>query len=1005
MAISRDATTRARRDELLKNNNNNNVKNLNEPGDVGQPEVGPSSGGRSLASHCIEVLKSYHVSKEEASSFARSLIPRNIWRPFSGHEEGVSLHRRPDGETLLKQGQRQPAPGLDKMAPLREEKRRQQDRPWSPVVLVYDTQACTKEEHDPALALLYYRPRSTAMTTRAAIAGQIMGVLHFCRGSFSTPTMLHSRHAHFAIKDYGRFVMMVGGAKREWASSGLQNLSQLLEAAVGGLPALWTATGCDVTTFSQRLNSLLDTLVLRALPKANFKDDLYEKCDSVATSPSLSPRSETGSAAPEDAAAAVAVGEELVEEEPPVEAMVAHEEGEAKEEEEEEKKMEMLHSVFAAVPSVQLPKSGGGVFLRAQQVIETCQQQPGVLAGTTVHHGRVLSSQLDPHLTRTLMQLTQPTSVLEDQDVNFQLPEGVCIQKLYIQKAAYTTLINALPKALPRRGERGLHGEVAHTDLSLLRSVLRSNQSLHSYPSTLPSSTSSSIDSQLIPTIMPPAKGHIDPLKMCAKINKNNDLLADGRPSQSLPGSPRKIRVAAMLPEVGSNSPDLRYKVLTNRKPRTSGVNSTHNTPRRLPGNRMGIVSNRGGLGGNGAANSMGPPELKSNGFNMSKRGYGIGHKGLPSYITDKNMESVLVQTIADPTSPIVKHNGLAVSKARYEKEKNESGFEDGTQSDSELNVKNTKNRLNLHFAPDKINRPSEDRNVDSINGTCRNYKKAEINGNLTKAETDGEAHLNGNMKSQVEENKDDDDTSKSEDSEISVLELSSFMDTKDNNDDKRLIGLNNELLSSTERLHVEGKQLSFELETNSQSHLTESAQHEALSGEEDGRGGDGHQQSVSGRLLNVYLHQQSNMRLLLLLSPEAAHNPDFIYSLWRIGSSTLMDVEATILRALDAAEDRGGDSFLQCSYAVLTAPSAATLHVPLISQAHHNFVYNPELMEITMRSGDTLIWGHRHSNTETFYQATGVWRPGLPIPSDMMAKMPHRARRRLERDHAVTVL
>lgn len=56
-------------------------------------------------------------------------------------------------------------------------------------------------------------------------------------------------------------------------------------------------------------------------------------------------------------------------------------------------------------------------------------------------------------------------------------------------------------------------------------------------------------------------------------------------------------------------------------------------------------------------------------------------------------------------------------------------------------------------------------------------------------------------------------------------------------------------------------------------------------------------------------------------------------------------------------------------------------------------------------RSEEAVLWGHRHSNTETFYQVGAAPRPGLPIPSDVMAKVPHRARRRLDRDHNITLL
>ena len=75
-------------------------------------------------------------------------------------------------------------------------------------MVVYDTGLCTREEDDPAHAVLYFRPRHTPTTTRTSLAGQLAGVVHFCRQAFATPTVVRTRHAHVAFKDYGRFVLV-----------------------------------------------------------------------------------------------------------------------------------------------------------------------------------------------------------------------------------------------------------------------------------------------------------------------------------------------------------------------------------------------------------------------------------------------------------------------------------------------------------------------------------------------------------------------------------------------------------------------------------------------------------------------------------------------------------------------------------------------------------------------------------------------------------------------------
>jgi len=148
----------------------------------------------------------------------------------------------------------------------------------------------------------------------------------------------------------------------------------------------------------------------------------------------------------------------------------------------------------------------------------------------------------------------------------------VCIYLLQFQ----------LPKARDR-SVGSLHSETSSLDLTTLRNTLIEHQSLHNYPATLPGlyddysthpdhfmlssdfSLSKGYHSNIFPTnnnshhsLNPPT---LDPIQLCAKISRNSDFM-DGdsggsRPSQSLPGTPRKIRVSTMLPDIGNNSPAL----------------------------------------------------------------------------------------------------------------------------------------------------------------------------------------------------------------------------------------------------------------------------------------------------------------------------------------------------------------------------------------------------------------------------------------------------------------
>ena len=109
-------------------------------------------------------------------------------------------------------------------------------------------------------------------------------------------------------------------------------------------------------------------------------------------------------------------------------------------------------------------------------------------------------------------------------------------------------------------------------------------------------------------------------------------------------------------------------------------------------------------------------------------------------------------------------------SKSRFSIKSGDSGFEEMAKGDNEMNLKNTKNKLNLKFAPEKISRP----NRESEHNQEEKKISREINGNKL---------FDSKTKSQLLEDikrlEEEDDSSRSG-SEISVLELSSFIDLKD---------------------------------------------------------------------------------------------------------------------------------------------------------------------------------------------------------------------------------
>ena len=270
--------------------------------------------------------------------------------------------------------------------------------------------------------------------------------------------------------------------------------------------------------------------------------------------------------------------------------------------------------------------------------------------------------------------------------------------------------------------KKSLHESIQPSDLSSLRTALQNN-SLHSYPSHIPPLISAS-------GISPPGESQSSPKKpmdsllLCSKISRNSDLLNDCRPSRSLLGSPRKIRVSTMLPDVGNNSPQLRYKVLASKMPKP--VSSTHNTPKRLP------------------------PHLK---HKLESETMSKGYRGSSLNAPALKRKDYLIK---NDSQTKCSDSNSSVSKIPNQ---NEIKF------NNELDIKNTKNKLNLQFAPNSINRPSDDSETKI---------SRELNGSIK------ESNNNLILNKFCDVSSDEEDYSKSEDSDISVLELNSLIQTKD---------------------------------------------------------------------------------------------------------------------------------------------------------------------------------------------------------------------------------
>ena len=69
------------------------------------------------------------------------------------------------------------------------------------------------------------------------------------------------------------------------------------------------------------------------------------------------------------------------------------------------------------------------------------------------------------------------------------------------------------------------------------------------------------------------------------------------------------------------------------------------------------------------------------------------------------------------------------------------------------------------------------------------------------------------------------------------------------------------------------------------------------------------------------------------------------------------------------------------------------------------NFIYVYLLLiSFADRSEDSLVFGTTCGGSETYYQESGIKQPGLPTSADLMGTAPLKSKRRLQRDHSITI-
>ncbi|CAL8093381.1 unnamed protein product [Orchesella dallaii] len=163
----------------------------------------------------------------------------------------------------------------------------------------------------------------------------------------------------------------------------------------------------------------------------------------------------------------------------------------------------------------------------------------------------------------------------------------------------------------------------------------------------------------------------------------------------------------------------------------------------------------------------------------------------------------------------------------------------------------------------------------------------------------------------------------------------------------------------------------------------------------------------------SLFIYGLGSMRLLLLLEKDQGADHELIKSLWECGSSSLSELETAISNVEEQTMSTTAsqhDHYCYLHYESVWRSLAHggrnhSMDFDVVQQMHQDFNVYPNISELIIRGEDHVVYGYQCVGSEVFYQQSAGLQPGLPMPSDLMGKVPLKAKKRLERDHNILLL
>ncbi|XP_071944035.1 uncharacterized protein [Antedon mediterranea] len=662
-------------------------------------------------------------------------------------------------------------------------------------------------------------------------------------------------------------------------------------------------------------------------------------------------------------------------------------------------------SLFESIPTLNIPKSMGSIFLRSCHILQNCRRHHGVLSGCILYKNRILCNEFPTQLVSSLLikavKKYGHMSFLAA-DTDFPLPRGISIIPIYLRPDEFET-VSLKKLEVPLTSQ--LPASISQQSPSPSKQLPSASQQLPSTSQQLPSPSqqSSSTSQQLTSTSQQSpstSQQSPSPSQQLPSTSQQSDSTSQhlDSTSQQSPSTSQQLP----SPSQQSESESVSSNILTDKIP-TSVKDSECIHPSTNDQNK---IQNE----------------------NVQFDKVGIQHRNIETNKSDGRVESINSNNSDDCTK---------YSTEQETVEKGVSCIQNGFNHDNFVRIEKV-NYIEMNEEKEcppalEITLKKRSASVDLADqvsdSNCKvttdiphlQTLKIANQGLKSLPTSNRNQEFVSSNKTPLLQFKDHDSTSSSDRNNSVALDASESLANKD----KNCVALD----------QSDGQDFKHSAEYNSvvehSSGTTKEKEQKCVSGERETDSevyADSfepcYEQRESSMVSNtrrefkkcsLYVQAHSEMVVLIIMDYKLRDDAHVINKLWKMVLPVLGELEAELNEVpvpdtpltMDETKNYRFLKVNQRDQKLESLNYKLTNHASSVQLAKHVFTENPSITDLTLRSSESVIYGHKIGTLQTYIEPISMIWPikGIPSPKDKDFCLEQKTRKRLHCEPNINVI